>query len=267
MTTSGWRSNLTPYNNRRNRPADSRFVHSSYPHAPRVHRGVLYNIDASSLAIGAGSRRVVKRHVFHFLTNPWTLSLGYRVDEGLDLTIPETWASLSANTPNYTDGLLSVNFSLLLDRTYEVWDGSMPEGVLHDISQLERVLGVPDTGAVAVTARNLGGPISGDQTGAKGQTNVLPGVIAKRPVRVIFGGRHSYTFDGFVENLSIELMKFDASMAPTRAGVNMSLSSWGTSTPGVLGDSGSGGSFNFGGQPSTAPGSGNTNIPSDLRIR
>ena len=225
-----WHDRLTNYNNRRNIPMDRRFD-TRYPNVGKLQRGRIENIDHSS-----GSVVVEKKHVFHFLVNPSTISTSYNVDTATDLTDPSNYNPIIAQAPVLQEGLLSVSFQMLLDRTYEVWSGTIPEGVLHDVAQLEKVLGMPDyvetayvgdTGIESPIGNALGGsPVSNQAA------NFFPGVIIKRPVRILFGGTGSFNFDGYVSSLSVEMMKFNEQMAPTRAGISISAESWGDPTAG-----------------------------------
>lgn len=217
-----WHEQLTPYNNSRNNAIDTRFAQSRYPNAPKVVRGRIENIRVTQTG-----PVVEKKHVFHFLMNPSEISLGYRVNTSIDFTDPANNAMTSA--PSYRAGLLSVSFEMLLDRTYEVWSGKLPEGVLHDIAQLERVLGMPSSAPGAgdyTTADALERRASGG--GEMSVTAAMfPGVIVKRPIRILFGGQKAFSFDGYITDLSVTLMKFNGKMAPTRAGISISAESWG----------------------------------------
>lgn len=224
-----WRGNLTAPPGRRNRVQDSRFLRT-YPNAPRLSRGSISNIRPRV----AQSSVVEDVHRFFFLTNPWEISTSYSVNNGIDLTDPATYSSAMADIPPMREGLISVSFSMLLDRTYEVWSGSLPEGVLHDMAQLERVLGVPDStrraaGGGGYDDIRLGRTVTRDSVGASRSINQFPGVIVKRPVRIRFGSPRAYAFDGFITDLSITMMKFNAEMVPTRAGINLSATTWGDS--------------------------------------
>lgn len=228
-----WRDTLTRPPGVRNAVQDPRFL-QKYLHAPTLTRGQIQNIrhDRSSTGVTEGIHR------FHFLTNPWEISTSYTTDLGMDITNPNNFAGEMMNVaPPMREGLISVSFSLLLDRTYEVWSGTLPEGVLHDMAQLERVLGVPDILGGSVVNR---GRTADAARAARGQAasgvwrdsvsparNQLPGIIIKRPVRFLFGGKHAYTFDGYVTSLSITMMKFNVDMTPTRAGINISAQTWG----------------------------------------
>lgn len=220
-----WHDHLTPYNNSRNNVVDRRFAQSTYVNAPKVIRGRIENIDLSSGRVVAE-----KKHVFHFLMNPSQLDLSYNVNSQVDLTDPANYASVMSGIPPMRDGLLGVSFEMLLDRTYEVWSGSLPEGVLHDIAQLEKVLGMPDqvaksNGGDRIPAAVLDSP--SNVVSAEGPSTIFPGVIIKRPIRILFGSKNAFSFDGYIESLSITLMKFNKNMCATRAGINISATSWG----------------------------------------
>lgn len=260
-----WHDHLTPYNNARNHAIDRRFAQSTYPSAPKVVRGRIENIRVAQTG-----PVVDKKHVFHFLTNPSELSLGYNVNTSIDYTDPAN--SLMTDAPPLRSGLLSVSFEMLLDRSYEVWSGTLPEGVLHDIAQLERVLGMPSTApgagdwgsADAADRRARAGAAPQDTApAAAGAAAMFPGVIVKRPVRIIFGGPKAFSFDGYITNLAITLMKFNAQMCPTRAGISIAAESWGD--PG-MDDGGTGGGASISSSSvSSTPGEWATN-PFDPRV-
>lgn len=210
-----WHENLTSYNNARNMAMDSRFAQSSYPNANNVQRGRIENIRVTATGAVAD-----KRHVFHFLTNPSEISLGYDVNTSIDFTDPANASMM--DMPTVRDGLLTVGFEVLLDRTYEVWSGTLEEGVLHDIAQLEKVLGMPDIVVRPTDSTEAAAARNGPPT-----ASMFPGVIVKRPVRILFGGRKAFSFDGYITNLSVTLMKFNSRMCPTRAGLRIDATSWG----------------------------------------
>lgn len=228
---ASWRDTLTRPPGDRNDKQDPRFL-KKYVNAPTLTRGQMMTIRQSRTTTGY----IEDTHRFHFLTNPWEISTSYNVDNALDFTDPANYGAMM-DTPPLQEGLITTSFSMLLDRTYEVWSGTIPEGVLHDIAQFERVLGMPDILGGSVLNRGLtadaaraarGQAASGEwREDVSPARNQFPGVIVKRPVRFIFGGRHSYTFDGIVTSLSITMMKFNAQMVPTRAGINISAHTWG----------------------------------------
>lgn len=257
-----WYGRLTAPPGKQNRPADARFQGGTLPGANPLVRGQLKTIST-------GPRDM--EHKFHFLTNPWEISTYYNVNSAVDLTNPNNAASVMSDLPPMLPDLISVSFSLLLDRQYEVWGGSMPEGVLHDIAQLERVLGMPDL--VAQSGFSRGIPAPGESNGMEGTSAAVysrfPGVIVKRPVRILFGGTHAFTFDGYITSLSVSFMKFSRNMAATRAGIALSAATWGTSEDGGSLSGGTGGTRgagsdvglaagNRGGNPRVSSGGGTT---------
>lgn len=227
-----WRDQLSAPPGDRNRVQDPRFLRT-YVNSPQLSRGMIQNIRPR-----ANQSSIVESvHRFHFLTNPWEISTSYTVNTAVDLTDPANHSGTLAGIPPMREGLISISFSMLLDRTYEIWSGSLPEGVLHDMAQLERVLGVPDVLGGYVVNRGLTADAA---RAARGQAasgewretvpralNQFPGVLVKRPVRFRFGGVRAYSFEGYVTDLSITMMKFNAEMVPTRAGINISATTWG----------------------------------------
>lgn len=246
---AGWRNDI-PDPGRRNRSSDPRF-NAHYPGVGgRLFRGKIVNIP------GDLDTSTEMDHTFHFLVNPSEISLNYNTDVAFDMTLEENQSSLFLNVPPpLQDGLISISFSVLLDRTYEVWSNEIPEGVLHDIVMLERVLGVPDTyfrnaQPSPVTGRlQYGGPGSGNPHSAVTSglaRNRFPGIIVKRPVKVYFGGKPSYNFTGYVTTLSVQMMKFTRKMTPVRAGLSVSMSTWGDAPSGE-------GAIDYGSVSDTSP--------------
>lgn len=252
----GWRDHIEPPG-ASNRQADSRFEYK-YPEVGRVTRGKLVNKPVNS------GLSYEMSHTFHFLVNPSEISTTYNTDAGIDFTNPDTSSTYMANLPLIAADLITMSFSLLLDRTYEVWSGTIPEGVLHDIAQLERVLGMPDLFIAADPSggfnelRDSGYARLDPETVRENSSprfarNRFPGVLVKKPVKAYFGGRLAYSFLGYPASLSIQMMKFTRKMVPVRAGINISLSSWGDNTSGETvplsrpDDYGSGGSGGGGG--------------------
>lgn len=203
----------------------------------------------------AGFNRIVRGQIvtlneeprkrFHFLVNPSDISTSYRHAEGLrhsddDFNLSE------ANLNFLGDGLMSISFNLMLDRTYEVHQGSAAYrgGVLHDVLALERLLGVPDraysqtlSGAGLDTTTRAGVEAASNWSAIQSQRsanleNVLNGVLVHKPVRALFGAADAFSFDGFVDSLSVHYTHFSSKMVPTRAGISISMSSIGNTGPG-----------------------------------
>ena len=212
-----WRDNVRDWGDRN--PKAHPYIQNTNPLVGYVQRGALVSLFGN------------ERRRWHFLANPSAISVQYNVLEGINMMDPAN----IGESPNIADGFNSIAFSTLLDRTYEVWGGTQPAGVLADILALERLLGPPE---------ELLSEIRTETYSAEG-TSHLVGVLARKPIRAIFGGTvtrrdtgtagrnysggAALTFDGFVTSMSVEYTSFSRNMVPTRAAVSISMSSVGNS--------------------------------------
>lgn len=236
MSTAPWR-NRVDYDNNQNARSDPAF-RKSYPEftgMQSIVRGYIVTLD----------ERPQKK--FHFLVNPSVISTGYTIANSLDMT---NLSDLSAvDLTHLSDGLLTMNFSILLDRTYEVHKGDRRYrgGVLHDILALEQVCGVPEkmrnsfaaksgavTGAQNKRSRDTRSDTdrfapSGQRESNEQTAELVKGVLTKKYMRVLFGSKYALSFDGYVDNLSVEYTHFSYRMVPTRAAVSVSFASFGGS--------------------------------------
>lgn len=201
-----------------NRGPDSRFGHT-YANAGRITRGMLFTEPWQG-------RGTTQR--FRFMVNPSEIALSYMVnDDMLDETNPDM-LGINGGVVAQDDGFVSIAFSMLIDRTYDVWSGRLPEGALHDIRQLERVLGPPFGGPRETTSdSSFMDRVRDAMDRATDAALSSRGLIMRRPATVIFGGEKAFSFYGFVDNLSVSLMKFSRDMVATRAGIQISMSSYG----------------------------------------
>ena len=175
---------------------------------------------------------------WNFLVNPSDIPTSYQVAGMLRYSDPDFQVTEGA-LEMLGDGLNSVSFSVMLDRTYEVYQGDSAYrgGVLHDVAALENLLGVPQAqrGALSSLAQSsIFANISGgwfSRGTAEAREGVLTGVIVHKPVRVLFGASDAFSFDGFVTSLSVHYTHFNYRMVPTRAGVSLSMSSIGLMNP------------------------------------
>lgn len=232
-----WRDAVERNLGNTNRGGDARFL-NTYVNAGRLTRGMLY----TEPWLGRGT---VQR--FRFMVNPSEIAISYNVNDTMLDETHEDVLGINGGTIAVDDGFVSIAFSMLIDRTYDVWSGTLPEGALHDIRQLERVLGHPSgtseergsAGSFRASLENLVDRVKEEQVHAALSSR---GLITRRPATVVFGGDNAFSFHGYVENLSVSLMKFSNDMAVTRAGIQISMSSFGVKpeTTGVGGGGGGG---------------------------
>lgn len=179
------------------------------------------------------------RKTFNFLVNPSTIETSYGMSN-FDVTNRDGLDQVGLE--HLTDGLLTLSFSLMLDRTYEVYKNNRQYtgGVLHDVLALEQVCGIPQDEV------KISGPSMDDTTNARlrdlasshrasveaGLKNTLKGVIVRKYLRFLFGSKNAFSFDGYVSDLQVGYSHFSHTMVPTRAAVSISAVSFGESSPG-----------------------------------
>lgn len=229
MSTAPWRDRVTTGN--ANEASHPDFA-QSYPEKAgmgNIVRGTLYTV------LDRPRRR------FNFLVNPSDVQAQYGVSDALNFMDPNAF---NGNVANLSEGLNSITFAVMLDRTYEVYYGRWMNrgGVLHDVRMLEKVAGIPETHIEAITSSvNASDPLryeraAGSQRSSAGQNttmserdveNAVTGLITKKPLRAVFGASDAFSFDGFISSMSVHYTHFSRTMVPTRAGVSISMTSRG----------------------------------------
>lgn len=192
-----------------NPPPDSRLNDIVSRKAPGLRHGLIQQTDDWAKSNPGG-----KPYGCRFLFNPSVISVSYGVAEGV--TPPgELTADQAKGTAVYP-GSTSIAFSLLFDRTYDVYYGPQAKGGVDlrdvgcyaDIGALEQVTGV----------RTL-------------NSGVLQGMV-NIPVYVIFGGGNGgkngkpltgLTFTGYIQSMSVQYGLFSENMVPTRASVDIGM--------------------------------------------
>lgn len=177
------------------------------------------------------------QYSLRFLYNPSEVEVSHNTDVTSNAAIlPQAYRNtLDTAKPNVPLNA-TVNFNLLFDRTYELWDSASRShslydrddepslsGVKVDVAAAYRVVGIlqPRTQAVANPHT------SGADPGASRVVirNGAPGPMPMTPVQVFFGGANSLTYRGYVSALSITYTHWSQLMVPMRCtiGVTMSL--------------------------------------------
>lgn len=227
-----WRAQVEPFIGNENKGSVPEFL-NSYPEFAgfnTIARGEIVTLNQTP------------RKRFHFLVNPSDISTSYRVMGGDMARFADSDFRIGADLSSVGDGFMSVSFNLMLDRTYEVHKGSSDYrgGVLHDVFALERVLGPPDEAydAIPIGQAGLG---TGSRSSVETLSNwdalqqeelarrehLLNGLLVRKPIRVLFGSTDAFSFDGYVDSLSVQYTHFNYRMVPTRGGVTISVSSMG----------------------------------------
>lgn len=166
-----------------------------------------------------------KKYLVHFQFNPTS----FTHSASLSAQIPTAgtpdqsgqgtdWMSFIANTGQ------AVQFSLLFDRTYELWqsDGQSfagTQGVLADIKTLYAMLGMYGAG----TQANDPTAIASIDPSALAQTTPLSVMTGGDPVWVNFGST-LLSYYGIIQNVNVTFTHFTQKMIPVRAAVDIGLS-------------------------------------------
>lgn len=125
----------------------------------------------------------------------------------------------------YKTGLMSyVSFSLLFDRTFELWDSSYANtlegkyGVMVDVNAFYNMLNINQQ--VTKTAAELGG---GNVAGNTSYSLVVQGVMSAMPVDLYFGYRSvgALKYFGYVTQLDTTFTHFTQKMVPQRCAINV----------------------------------------------
>lgn len=155
----------------------------------------------------------------NFLYNPTTVSVNHALDQNA-ITDPN-----AKNTNDPTTGLIglqqSVSFSLLFDRTFEVWDKAKygqsevgQRGVQMDVLAAYRMLGITNKPTTAAD-----GSITSDINGTQFFRPVGP--MIQTAVRATFGS--SMTYFGFIDSLNLSYVHWASNMVPTRCQMDINL--------------------------------------------
>lgn len=173
----------------------------------------------------------------NFLYNPSVINLSHQIDNNV-------MADQNSQNPyDVTSGQFlmplqqSVTFSLLFDRTYEMWDGSKLSGdaaiqvpmygVAYDILSLYKITGIaspmtaPSTGTDTSSGQDLSTTTTAFQ---KGQFAGGPaGPMVATPVYAVLGPSLSYY--GYITELDVQFTHWTQQMVPIRGqvGVTMTL--------------------------------------------
>ncbi len=144
------------------------------------------------------------RFSLYFQFNPTDITFSYAFNNN---NIPPAFAADSERKFSNLDSDQSISFSLLFDRTYEVWRGEPSIvggrpgpgvlGALWDVRAAERLIGITDN---------------------------LDTAPQSNEVEVFLGeGEHALNFAGYFSSMAAGFTRFDANMTPTRAAIEVSL--------------------------------------------
>lgn len=156
-----------------------------------------------------------------FLYNPSMVSTNYGLDTG-DGLIPPYLRSADQNQGTYRVPLnQTVAFSLLFDRTYELYDAGWAKtgpgqfGVEYDVMAFKKLVGIYDKAALSDKTELQHVQASDVQNG---------GVMLWTQVLVYLGDTNrSLRFYGVIQSLAIDYTHWTQLMVPQRATVSVSL--------------------------------------------
>lgn len=161
-----------------------------------------------------------------FLYNPATISESRSLD--LNNNVLPSYARNPDDPGQYKTGLnATVNFSLLFDRTYELWDSSYigtdanTYGVLADVNALYNMLNINQQ-----TVQTPAQLSSGSFQATGKYSLVVQGTMAAVPLDLYFGYRSagSLKYFGYVNQFDVTWTHFSQKMVPMRCAVNIGFS-------------------------------------------
>jgi hypothetical protein len=152
---------------------------------------------------------------FYFMMNPAEIDQSYVFDQ--NIPIPQTVSVDAQALASYPMQNQSWNFTIFLNRMYEVYQGGFAGpsdiGVRWDIRALERLMGLyDDVSAQVDTAPGISLYASGGKTAPIGL-----------PVQVVFGGLNSLRFQAIMQEVSVQYTRFDRNMVPVEAVVTIGM--------------------------------------------
>lgn len=158
-----------------------------------------------------------------FLYNPSTVSTNYGLDSG-DGFLPQYLRSADQNQATYRVPLnQTVAFSLLFDRTYELYDSGWAKtgpgkfGVEYDVLAFKKLVGMYDKATVSTDASSA--PQHVDPNAVQ-----YGGVMMYTQVLVYLGDTNrSLRFYGLIQSLAIDYTHWTQLMVPQRATVSVSI--------------------------------------------
>ena len=186
------------------------------------HLGVTTGIDKGFIV------RQDKSYVCQFMYNPSTLDVSSGLDtSGASAILPQSMRN-SADTGRFIGPLSTeLSFSLLFDRTFELWDSSIKGktaagkyGVAEDILALYNITGQSIAGDL------YGAPYGVIQAATNQANFALINPMQMFPVYVYFGAHGSPTalyYYGYIDSLDVTYSHWAQDMTPYRAAVDVGI--------------------------------------------
>jgi hypothetical protein len=194
------------------------------PNGAFLRRGVLVS--------GAGVAGNVSTNIqyrVNFLFNPQTVTETRGIDLNSEM-LPSYARSPDAPGQYATALNAGVAFSLLFDRTFELWDSQSvgtiagTYGVRADVEAFYNLLGI---NAQQVVSTTTGDPANGGAltTFSKSST-IVQGPMTLSPCNLYFSdtGKGALAYFGYITEMDITYTHFASNMVPTRCAIDLSFS-------------------------------------------
>lgn len=181
-----------------------------------LHRGML----VSGAGVTAAATGNIQYRV-NFLYNPSTINESRALD--INSGVLPSYARNPDDPGQYASALnTTVSFSLLFDRTFELWDSGYTGtiagiyGVRSDVEAFYNLLGIN----VAQTQNSSS--LTGILTGQK-VTNTIQGAMTFSPCNLYFSNnaRGALAYSGYVSEIDVTYSHFAGNMVPARCAVNV----------------------------------------------
>lgn len=206
-----------------------------YNSGGNLQRGRLLTDPTSNIYNGNSLGNV--QFQVNFLYNPSTINESRGVDLNSGV-VPSQYRAIGDPT-QYATGLnTTVGFSLLFDRTFELWDRSYANtdsgkyGVRADVEALYNLVGI-NTGAS--TASITGGVVS--PTGGSQSSNVtVQGTMTVAPCHLYFGATNQWSLNyfGFISSFNVTWTHFTSAMVPQRCAIDIQFTVLPTTTSSLV---------------------------------
>lgn len=168
----------------------------------------------------------------NFLYNPSTISESRAIDVGSASPLPSN-SRIPNDIGQYMTSLnTTVGFSLLFDRTYEVWDASNAAlvgtsqagtyGCRVDVEALYNLCGINQK--LNATPAASTGQTAVSPTGGSPNYNItVQGSMLAQPTQLYFGAQSPWALNyyGFISELAVTWTHFNAAMVPVRCAVDI----------------------------------------------
>jgi hypothetical protein len=212
-----------------------------------VANGVIYTLpqglsgvggqqEASGLLAQQAGGKALPQFSCFFRYNPTEIDTTYGFDYNNTANLNPSYLNATAAGLGSTGTLLNqtYNFSLLFDRTYELWCGSnspyygamgkwgggpFKYGVQWDVWACERLLGVYGQW----TGQGPSGPPAASpvQVAFSGGVDIGQGIYSNVDPSYAVVGAQAFAFQGWCTGLSVAYTRFDINMMPTRCAVSL----------------------------------------------